>query len=288
MKIFISGASGLIGSNCLVHFSEQGYDVIGTHLSFPTNHTHYFNTLDLDHPDNFDLMNFIPDVIVHCGALTHVDYCEEHQAESFEKTVQSTINLALLAKNINAKFILLSTDYVFDGKDGPYDESAVTNPLSVYGKHKLEAERYVQEHCPDHLILRVTNVYGDEIRNKNFVARIVEQCKNGAQLSLNLPIDQYASPTNAYDIARAMCLLVRDDKKGIYHIGSTDYMNRVTLALNVLHHFPEAKYELHSLSTNDLNQKAPRPLLGGFISKRFNEEYPNFRFGNVNDYVSKK
>ena len=134
-------------------------------------------------------------------------------------------------------------------------------------------------------MLRVTNVYGDEVRGKNFVARIVAQCKAGESLTLKLPLDQYASPTNAMDIARAMHLLLRDGKEGVYHIGSTDYMNRVALALNVLKYFPGATYQLIPLETAALQQPAARPMLGGFITRKFNQEYPDFRFSTVDDYL---
>ena len=85
MKVFISGASGLVGGNCLKHFKGKGLNVVGSHFSFETAATVPFNTLDLSNKNNFDLEGFAPDYILHCGALTWVDYCEEHQEESFEK-----------------------------------------------------------------------------------------------------------------------------------------------------------------------------------------------------------
>jgi len=288
MKVFISGGSGLLGGNCLKHFGEQGWEVVGTHLSYATDATVFFNTLEPDHPQNFDVKAFGPDVIVHCGALTHVDYCESHPEESYEKTVQSTANLIGLAKECNARFVFISTDYVFDGHNGPYRETAAVNPLSVYGRHKLEAEEMSLRELPGALVLRVTNVYGDELRNKNFIARIIEQCEAGEKLTLKLPYDQFASPTNAYDIARAMYLLLRDRKEGIYHIGGSDFMNRVELALRVLSYYPGTVYDLHPLSTQELAQPAARPLLGGFVKAKFAEEYPDFLFGTVDSYVSSK
>jgi dTDP-4-dehydrorhamnose reductase len=288
LKIFISGASGLLGGNCLKHFKEQGHEVVGTHLSYATAETVYFNTLDTAHPDNFDLLAFNPDVIVHCGALTHVDYCETNIEESYEKTVQSTINLVAWAKKCNAKLVYISTDYVFDGADGPYTEAAPLNPLSVYGKHKLEAEQLAVQQLPDTLVLRITNVYGDELRGKNFIARIIEQCTAGQHLTLKLPYDQFASPTNAWDIARAMLVLLEDGKSGIYHIGGSDYMNRVELAQRVLSYYPAATYDLIPTDTASLNQPAARPLLGGFVKLKFASEYPTFLFGTVDSYVAAK
>ncbi len=288
MKVFISGASGLVGGNCLKHFTEQGWNAIGSYFSYPTDNTVFYDTLNEGHADNFDVVGFNPDVIVHCGALTHVDYCETNQEESYQKTVQSTINLIKLAKQCNARMVYISTDYVFDGKHGPYTEDAPVNPISVYAAHKLEAEQMVLRELNDALVLRVTNVYGNEIRGKNFVARIVEQCKNKQKLTLKLPYDQYASPANAWDIARVMFLLLRDNKKGIYHVGGTDYMNRVELALRVLSYFPGAEYDLVPMSTADMKQPAARPLLGGFVKAKFSSEYPDFLFGNIDSYMKEQ
>lgn len=288
MKVFIAGASGLVGNNCLRHFTEQGWDVKGSYFSYATNGTVFYNTLNLADANNFDIISWKPDVIVHCGAMTHVDKCETEPEESYRQTVQSTINLISVAKQCGAKFVYISTDYVFDGKNGPYTEDAQVNPLSTYARHKLEAEQLAIREFDNTLVLRVTNVYGDEERGKNFIARIIDQCKNNQKLTLKLPYDQYASPANAWDIARVMFVLLRDNKSGIYHVGSTDYMNRVELAMRVLKYFPGAEYDLIPMSTKELNQPAARPLLGGFVTLKFSSEYPEFMFSNVDDYLKLK
>ena len=288
MKVFIAVASGLVGSNCMKNFKEMGAEVSGSYFSYPTEDTVFFDTLSPANPENFDVVSYKPDVIIHCGALTHVDHCETHEEESYQKTVQSTKNLLAIAKQCNARFVYISTDYVFDGKEGPYTEDAPVNPISIYGRHKLEAEQLSISELDNTLVLRVTNVYGDEARGKNFIARIVDQCKNNQKLTLKLPYDQYASPTNAFDIARAMYVLLHDNKSGIYHIGSTDYMNRVELALRVLKYFPLAEYDLQTTSTEELKQPAIRPLKGGFVRMKFSNEYPGFMFTNVDDYLKAK
>lgn len=286
MRVFISGASGLVGSNCLNYFKEKDVEVVGTHLSYPTRQTFFFDTLAPENKLNFDVFKFCPHVIIHCGALTHVDYCETNEEESYQKTVQSTLNLIEVANKIKAKFVFLSTDYVFDGLEGPYTEEDATNPINIYGKHKLMSEKYIQAKCPNSLILRVTNVYGNEERNKNFVARIIHECEKGDILTLKLPFDQYASPVNAYDIARILYRLLKDDKTGIYHISGSDYMNRVELALRVLNYFPEAKYELEVATTKALKQIANRPLRGGFVKHKLASEYPEFLFNTIDDYLN--
>jgi len=266
----------------------MGWDVKGSYFSYATDGTVFYNTLEPQHPDNYDVAAWQPDVIVHCGALTHVDYCETHEEESYQKTVQSTLNLITLAKQCSARMVYISTDYVFDGKHGPYKEDAPLNPISIYGRHKLEAEQAVLKEIPNSLVLRVTNVYGNEERGKNFVARIIDQCVNKQKLTLKLPYDQFASPTNAWDIARAMFVLLRDNKAGIYHIGGSDFMNRVELALRVLQYFPDAQYDLMPIDTPSLNQPAARPLIGGFVKAKFSSEYPDFLFGTVDSYLSEQ
>lgn len=288
MKVFIAGASGLVGGNCMKHFTEQGWEVAGSYFSFQAPGTVYYNTLQLEDANNFDVIAFKPDVIVHCGAMTHVDNCELNPDQSYQQTVQSTINLIALAKECNARFVYISTDYVFDGKQGPYAEDAPVSPLSVYARHKLEAEQLSLKDIDNTLVLRITNVYGDEVRGKNFIARIIEQCVNKQKLTLKLPYDQYASPANAWDIARAMFVLLRDGKQGIYHIASTDYLNRVELAMRVLKYFPDAEYDMIPMSTTELKQPAARPLLGGFTKMKFSNEYPEFIFSNVDDYLRSK
>lgn len=288
MKILIIGASGLVGSNCLKYLSAQGHDCIGTYFSYPASGTVFYNTLQADNPDNFDVENFKPEVIIHCGALTHVDYCEQHEEESYRLTVQSTQNILELARRHSSKIVFISTDYIFDGQNGPYDELATANPVSIYGRHKWEAEQLIAGSGLEHLILRITNVYGDEERGKNFVARIIDQAVKGQHLTLKLPVDQYATPVNAADIARAIALLLNDEKTGVYNIASTDYMNRVQLALSVLKYFPEATYDLYPMTTELMVPPAARPLQGGLKTAKFLSEYPDFIFSTVDDYVSDK
>lgn len=288
MKVLIIGASGLVGSNCLRYFKQKGLECTGTYFSYEAKDTVFFDTLNPENEDNFDVHAFQPDVILHCGALTHVDYCEHHEAESYEKTVHSTKNIIQLSNELNAKLVFISTDYIFDGVNGPYDEEATSNALSVYGKHKLEAEQAVIAANKNNIVIRITNVYGDEERGKNFVSRIIEQIFEQQKLTLKLPLDQYSTPINALDIARCLYLLLNDRKSGIYHIAGTDYMNRVQLALTILKYFPDASYELIPLTTEQINAPAARPLQGGLKNKKFMKEYPDFRFSTVDDYVSYK
>ncbi|MCK5816932.1 MAG: SDR family oxidoreductase [Candidatus Marinimicrobia bacterium] len=285
MKIFIIGASGLVGSNCLQCMCENpDFDVIGSHYMFATNDTEYFDVFNIS-KTTFDLKAFDPDVIIHTGAMTHVDYCETHEEESYKHTVKSTEAAIELANSFNAKFVYISTDYIYDGENGPYDEEAKTNPLSVYGRHKLLAEKIVKERCEDHLILRITNVYGKEIRGKNFVAFLIKTAQSGEAKQLRLPLDQYATPINAADIGKIVCRLILDSKQGVYHLASDEYINRVELAEKVLAHFPVNNIKIEALTTAELGQAAPRPLKGGLLTDKIKNEYPDFVFSSVDKYM---
>lgn len=289
MKIFVIGGSGLVGGNCLDYFDTlNGVEAIGTHMGYPTDRTVYFNTLEPEHADNYDLDQFKPDVIIHCGALTWVDYCEQNPEESYLKTVQSTEEAVKLCEKYGARLIYTSTDYVFDGHNGPYREEDPVNPLNKYGQHKLEAEQLVLDRVPNSLVLRITNVYGNELRGKNFVSRLVSQIQSGELAELKLPFDQYATPANAYDIARMAYQLVADNKSGVYHVASTDFLNRYHLALKVVRHFGAKNVTLTPIDTPSLNQPALRPLVGGFVGLKFASEYPDFAFTGIDDYLKQE
>ena len=288
MRALVIGASGLVGGNCLSYFRDKGWDTVGTHLSYTTSDTVYLDTtnLTIDNNKNFYDLDFTPDVIVHCGALTNVDYCEQHQEESYLKTVISAQNVVVLSQRYNSKLIYISTDYVFSGDGGPYTESAIPSPLNMYGQHKLLAEQIVQEQQPDNLIVRVTNVYGDEVRGKNFVSRIIDNTLSNKRLEL--PSDQFATPINALDIAKAIYLLVTDDKTGLYHLGSTDYCSRFQLASRVKKYVPNSDIDLIPKLTDELNQVAIRPKQSGLQTLKFLAEYPQFLSTNIDDYLSTK
>lgn len=285
MKIFVTGASGLIGSNILSYFNNRDCEIVGSHFSCPTDKTFFFNTTSLNDVKNFNLIKYKPDFIIHCGAMTNVDAAEENFEESFLHTVISTNNLLEIANLTKAKFIYISTDYVFDGKVGFYKETDLTNPINTYGKHKLEAEELVKKTIDNFIILRITNVYGKEYRNKNFIARLIKQMAEKQDINLSLPIDQFATPINAFDVAKAIWQLMNNNSNGLYHLASTDYLNRCQLAEKVFRYFEYKNYNINRLVTQTLHQKAQRPLLGGMSASKFITENPDFQFSCIEDYL---
>jgi dTDP-4-dehydrorhamnose reductase len=284
MKILIVGASGLVGGNIFNYLSSQtNWEVIGTYNNFKVDPFIFFDASESSSWSD-KVLNTNWDVIVHTGALTHVDKCEENPELSYLLTVKSAENMSSFAEKIGAILIYISTDYIFDGECGPYIENEIPNPINIYGQHKLEAEKLITALLSNYLILRITNVYGNELRNKNFIARTVAQIKSNKELSITAPNDQYATPINAMDIAKAIFLLICDRKTGIYHLASTDFFNRVQLLQRInLHH--NNILQIIPISTSQLKQVAKRPLIGGLIAKKFLDEYPDFHFSSVDDYL---
>uniref|UniRef100_A0A6V2E289 RmlD-like substrate binding domain-containing protein n=1 Tax=Ditylum brightwellii TaxID=49249 RepID=A0A6V2E289_9STRA len=298
-RAFITGGSGLVGHQCSIAFRAAGWEVAASHFAYPTPTTFFYDCATPDHPENFDVRLFAPDVIVHCAAWTHVDGCEQDPEKSHRQNVAATQSLKAIATEIKAKLVFVSSDYVFDGSVGPYGENAIPNPLNVYGKHKLESERIVlgaEKGGPNQnsIVLRITNVYGkDPGRNKNFVTRVAANLQKNANdavanpMTLKLPSDQYATPTDAADVGVIAQMLVADDKSGIYHLAAPEYYSRVALARKVMQWVSGNTATVVSIKTCDLGQPAQRPLRGGLLSSRLESEYPDFVFQTVSDYLDR-
>lgn len=287
MKVLIIGASGLVGSHCSKYFKERNLSVIGTHRNYLSNETYFF---DSSLPGCFDFLDsifFKPDVIIHCGALTDVDYCEQYEGESFDLTVRSTEMVFEYCRLNQIKLVYISTDYVFDGIAGPYLETSKVNPINVYGNHKLAAEDLVKR-LKDSLIVRITNVYGEELRSKNFIAHLIGIIGSGEQKTLRLPFDQFATPIYAGDIAKMIYSLITENKDGVYNLASTDFYSRFQLAQKVKSFYKDSNnLKLEPISTKALNQIAKRPLNGGLLNMKFLSQFPAFEFTNIDKFINK-
>lgn len=287
MKVLVVGASGLVGAHCFRYFKEKNIEVVGTYRNFKVANTFFF---DPSLENCFDFLKenaFKPDAIIHCGALTNVDYCEDNQEESYNLTVKSTERITNYCILNKIKLIYLSTDYVFDGLSGPYLETEHTNPINVYGKHKKEAEKIVQE-SGNYLIVRITNVYGEEQRSKNFIAHLLNVINSGIDKTFKLPFDQFATPVYAGDIAKMIYLLLVENKNGIYNLSSTDYYSRYQLAKKIKSLYNNSSHlNLEPISTKTLNQRARRPLNGGLLNIKFSNEFPNFEYTNIDKFILK-
>ncbi|CUO42385.1 dTDP-4-dehydrorhamnose reductase [Clostridium disporicum] len=218
MKILITGSNGQLG-NELQKIISTGRAEIGE-ISNEIKTSEVF-ALDVDRLDITSLqqvrtvlLEIKPDVVINCAAATNVDGCETNQDLAFRINAIGARNLAMVAEEIGAKLVQVSTDYVFSGiGDKALTEFDLTSPYSVYGKTKLLGEEYVRELCSKYYIVRTAWLYG--YVGHNFVYTMMRLGKE--KKSLNVVNDQKGNPTNANDLAYHILKLIETEEYGIYH-----------------------------------------------------------------------
>lgn len=259
MRVFIVGASGFVGRIMFEYLSRE-HETDGSFYKNPVKGLIYLNMTDRKAVKEI-VTSLKPDVIIHPAANPNVEYCEEHPMETWQVNVEGSKNIIETAREIGAKLVYFSSDYVFDGTNGPYSEDDVPNPINEYGLQKLAVEKLITDSLDNYLIIRITVVYGWERRGKNFVMGLIKNLKNGS--SIKVPCDQIGSPTYANNMVQAVKELIETDKTGIYHVAGTDIMDRYTFAKNVADIFELDENLLIPITTNQLGQKAKRPLKAG-------------------------
>ncbi len=219
MKILITGAKGQLG-NELVSIINSGKSEIG---KLSSNVKDYkiiaFDRKELDITNFLEVRNVIynekPDVIINSAAATNVDGCETDKEFAFKVNSLGARNLAIAAENIGAKIVQVSTDYVFSGstQKNPFTEYDLTFPYSVYGKTKLEGEKFVRELCSKYFIVRTAWLYGYVGHNFVYTMRRLGLEKE----KLTVVNDQVGNPTNANDLAYHILKLIETEEYGVYH-----------------------------------------------------------------------
>jgi CDP-6-deoxy-D-xylo-4-hexulose-3-dehydrase len=269
MKVLIIGASGFLGQELYQEFSEN-HETFGTYCN---HQTHNLLKLDITKREDVNaVLSLInPDIVIQPAAQPWVDFCEQQPEESYKTNVQGAYHVIDWCQQHKKKYVFVSTDYVFDGKNGPYTEDAAVQPLNVYGQHKLLVEQYIQEKLSKSgLIARTTTVFGWESAGKNFVAKFIKTLQEGKEFTV--PKDQFATPTYVEDLARAIRALVEAEKSGIYHTAGQEYMSRVEFAEIIADIFNLNKSLIRGISTAELKQPANRPLNAGLVCKKAEQE----------------
>lgn len=263
MRILVTGASGFIGRACLGAFA--GHVVRGTYrLRHDPGLTH-LELLD-EAAVRRCLNEFRPEAIVHCAARPSVDWCEENPDAARTANCDTTLNLARAARDIEARVVFLSTDYVFDGQAGPYREGDPVRPLNTYGRLKLEMETAVLDAGPGNLVVRTTNVYGFDPESRNFLMGMLPQIARGVPVPV--AEDQYGTPTLVSDLCeRIRCLLERQEA-GVFHVAGPDYVSRTDWARAAATAFDLDPGCVIGQRTADLGQPALRPLRAGLLCER--------------------
>ena len=187
---------------------------------------------DLTRKENLNEIEEInPGFIIHCAALTNVDYCEEHANEAYNRNILSSIHIAKIAKKIGAHLIYISTDSVFDGEKGGYKEEDMPNPVNIYGRTKLEAERKVLSICPRSCVVR-TSIYGWNKTAKFSLAEwmLDKLTKNEGLLALK---DIFFSPILVNDLAEILFKLQKEEFRGVIHIAGKELCSKLDFAYNI-------------------------------------------------------
>lgn len=197
-----------------------------------------------------------PDYIVHTAALTNVDYCETHKEEAYKINVEGTRNVVEASKEIGAKLIYISTDYVFDGEGGMYKEDDRTNPINYYGKSKLDGESVTVNTCDNYIIARISVLYGLNPK-LNFVTWALQELKDGNEIKI--VNDQFNTPTLADNLAELILELIKNDATGIFHASGSERINRFDFVLKLAEVFDLKKKLIKPITSNELNWIAKRP-----------------------------
>ena len=267
-RFLVIGASGLVGRCLTDRLRKHGAFVVGTYASRPGAQ---LRRLDIMDPSQIGacLAETRPQAIFLTAALTHVDYCEDHGEEARRINVLGPCRVAEHARREGAKLVFYSTEYVFDGVDGPYDEEATPNPMSVYGRTKLEAENAILQIVPEALILRTTVVFGWDPESKNFAMQIYDRVQRG--LEITVPHDQLGSPTWVGFLADVSLRLVEQGVSGIVNVVGKDIVPRTEFARALIKLFGGKPERVIPVSTASLRQKAARPLRGGLQTGKLRE-----------------
>jgi len=257
-SLFVLGGSGQVGGAVIREAGRRNVSCCGTYFR------HGYPGLVYWDGDIGSLEKLIeendPQAVVYALGMTHVDDCETSREETFRWNSVVPAEIARLCGGSRA-FVYFSTEYVFDGENGPYSENDPPNPLSVYGYSKLRGEQSVFLAKPDALVLRTTVVYGPEEQKKNFIFSLRKRINKKQRVMV--PCDQVSSPTYNADLASAVLDLINGNKTGVWNAAGPEVMDRYSFALLAAEVFDLDKDLIIPVHTEELHQAAKRPLNAG-------------------------
>jgi dTDP-4-dehydrorhamnose reductase len=246
---------GLLG-RAVASASRESFKTAVTYNTHPAQ-LEGCETYQMDITGKVDLIKSLePQYIVLTAAMTNVDLCETDRDSAWKANALGPRNVALAARDIGAKLIYISTDYVFDGEKGMYCEGDPTSPINYYGDSKLAGELFVQEILEDYAITRTSVLYGWNPLRLNFVTWAIQEMKDGNKI--NIVNDQYNSPTLSSNLAD-MILCLRDET-GIFHTAGSERINRYDFSLKIARAFGLDESLITPITSDALSWKAKRPM----------------------------
>lgn len=279
MKILITGSNGLLGQKIVdLHLKNPtGFELVATSVGanrHPNQTGYSYTPLDITDPKAVleVLKNHRPDVVINTAAMTNVDQCEKEREACRKLNVDAVANLIAGCEAIGAHLVHLSTDFIFDGKSGPYKEDDVPNPLSFYGQSKWDAEQLLEKSQVSHAILRTVLVYGvsHQMSRSNIVLWVRDSLMQNKPL--RVVNDQFRTPTLAEDLANACIAAALKKAQGVYNVSGAELMSIIELVLRVAAFFKLDTSNITSSTSADLGQPANRPPKTGFIIDKARRE----------------
>lgn len=247
MKILVTGYTGQLGFDVVQEGIKHGFDMVGV------------GSNDLDITDDREVSRYVnnlnPDAVIHCAAYTAVDKAEDDRQGCWNVNVTGTKNLVNASNNVNAKFMYISTDYVFDGKGStPFKETDTPNPVGYYGLTKYEGEKVVQSLLNNWFIVRISWVFG--VNGNNFIKTMLRLSETRNEL--NVVGDQVGSPTYTHDLASLLIKMIQSEKYGIYHATNEGYCSWADFAKEIFIQ-SNKNVKVNSIRTEDYPTRAIRP-----------------------------
>jgi len=269
--ILVTGSNGLLGQKITAKvIADGGVNLIATSKGenrFPTTADYIYAEMDILNVEQVKatIEAHQPDAIIHTAAMTNVDACHVQRETAYALNVTAVENLISICETYNIQLVHLSTDFIFDGENGPYDELDAPNPLSYYGETKLRGEELIKNSTCKWAILRTILVYGivKDLSRSNIVLWAKGALEKGDPL--NVVNDQWRMPTLAEDLADACLSAVEVDAQGVFHISGKDMMSVSELVGRVADFWQLDKTLINEVSSESLNQDAKRPAKTGFI-----------------------
>lgn len=248
MKVLITGVTGQLGYDVAKELERRHIEYKGVGSK----------DMDLTVPSEVEkvVAAYHPDAVIHCAAYTAVDKAEDEYGRAMDVNAKGTLALAKAAKEIDAKFLYISTDYVFDGTGTvPFTVDAAKEPLNMYGLTKLFGEQAVQLEMTKYFIVRISWVFGKN--GNNFIKTMLRLGQTHDELTV--VADQWGSPTYTADLALLLCDMVETEKYGVYHATNEGITNWAEFAAEIMK-AAGLPCRIKPIPSSDYPTKATRPL----------------------------
>lgn len=275
MNILITGGTGLLGKYLIAaksaHHVRGVY--LGKYVKKNNNGVEYIN-IDIS-SDDFEetaLKDFSPDVIIHTAGIGNVDYCESHPEEAYNSIVKATEKMVVIANKCKSHLVFTSSNAVYDGENPPYSEEDKLNPLSMYGKLKVQAEKIVKDNSTEWSIVRPILMYGwNNLEERtNPVTWLIDKLSKNEKV--NIVDDIFENPLYAGNAAEMVWKIVDIKAKGIFNLAGGEIVNRYQLAIATAEIFGLNKDLVKPVETSFFGSLFPRPKNTSFNTSKVEEK----------------